>query len=238
MPRAARAVHEANPTALILLSGFSFDTNLSFLARSPLHIVAGSTLDRKIVYEVHWYAWSSHIYEPDDAELHYRKESERMFAAAGFLMVGSKGDLHDDPDVLAETAAPAMPETFSTTWTNALSALTALWAPPLPELSPPSLPTWTLPRPARPLLLTEFGANLDTYPAASSREKSSLYLMSVQRWLHEHPTVGWALWGVQGSYYMREGVVNRDESFGLLSADWSAVRSPRFVDEVLASLLG
>lgn len=43
----------------------------------------------------------------------------------------------------------------------------------------------------------------------------------------------WAIWGLQGSYYIRSGVVNSDESYGLLTTDWSGWRNT-----ALTGLLG
>ncbi len=38
----------------------------------------------------------------------------------------------------------------------------------------------------------------------------------------------WALWALQGSYYVRDGQVDYDESYGALNHDWSAWRNPDF----------
>ncbi|WOL02448.1 hypothetical protein Cni_G11167 [Canna indica] len=35
----------------------------------------------------------------------------------------------------------------------------------------------------------------------------------------------WALWALQGSYYLREGVVDLDEVYGVLTFDWSSARN-------------
>ncbi|TVU15555.1 hypothetical protein EJB05_39080, partial [Eragrostis curvula] len=36
----------------------------------------------------------------------------------------------------------------------------------------------------------------------------------------------WAIWALQGSYYIREGILAYDESYGLLSWDWCTARNP------------
>lgn len=52
--RGAREVHQANPNVLILLSGLTWGTDLSFLKmKSP-----ESNFDNKLVYEAHWYSFS------------------------------------------------------------------------------------------------------------------------------------------------------------------------------------
>ncbi len=45
----------------------------------------------------------------------------------------------------------------------------------------------------------------------------------------------WALWAIQGSYYVRDGTVDMDESWGLLNTNWTAWRNPG-VKDVLAPL--
>ncbi|XP_022997703.1 uncharacterized protein LOC111492584 [Cucurbita maxima] len=54
MQRGAEAVHAANPDVLVILSGLSFDKDLSFLKNQPINL----TFTAKLVYEVHWYAFS------------------------------------------------------------------------------------------------------------------------------------------------------------------------------------
>nr|XP_028951691.1 glycosyl hydrolase 5 family protein-like isoform X2 [Malus domestica] len=54
MQRGAEAVHSANADVLVILSGLSFDTDLSFLAKRPVNL----TFAGKTVFEVHWYGFS------------------------------------------------------------------------------------------------------------------------------------------------------------------------------------
>ncbi|GMI95889.1 hypothetical protein like AT1G13130 [Hibiscus trionum] len=54
MPKAAEAVHSANPNVLVILSGLSFDRDLSFIQNQPLKL----TFSRKLVFEAHWYGFS------------------------------------------------------------------------------------------------------------------------------------------------------------------------------------
>lgn len=54
MQKGAKAVHAANPNVLIILSGLSFDKDLSFIKNQPLNL----TFSRKIVFEMHWYGFT------------------------------------------------------------------------------------------------------------------------------------------------------------------------------------
>ncbi|KAK7273367.1 hypothetical protein RIF29_14416 [Crotalaria pallida] len=47
-------VHKENPNVLVFVSGFNYDTDLSFLKKRPLEVNVGN----KLVYEVHSYSWS------------------------------------------------------------------------------------------------------------------------------------------------------------------------------------
>ncbi|KAJ8645793.1 hypothetical protein MRB53_007541 [Persea americana] len=54
MQKGAEAVHSANPNVLVIISGLSFDTDLSFLSKSQLQL----TFTDKLVFEMHWYGFS------------------------------------------------------------------------------------------------------------------------------------------------------------------------------------
>ena len=43
-----------------------------------------------------------------------------------------------------------------------------------------------------------------------------------------------SLWNAQGSYYVRQGVRDYNETWGLLTDDWAAVRSAPLVSELRA----
>ncbi|XP_074309980.1 glycosyl hydrolase 5 family protein-like [Silene latifolia] len=55
MQKGAEVVHKAKPNALVILSGFNFDKNLSFLHNKPVTL----SFKDKLVFEVHWYSFSS-----------------------------------------------------------------------------------------------------------------------------------------------------------------------------------
>ncbi|MQL82907.1 hypothetical protein Taro_015383 [Colocasia esculenta] len=86
--RGARTIHRANPDALIIVSGLSYDTDLSFLAARPLP----SRFDDKLVLEAHWYSfgkredWASR--SPDRVCADAAREFENR---AGFVTRGDDG---------------------------------------------------------------------------------------------------------------------------------------------------
>lgn len=45
--------------------------------------------------------------------------------------------------------------------------------------------------------------------------------------------VGWMIWVLAGSYYIRSGTQDYDETWGLLTHDWSEWRNPTYVQESL-----
>lgn len=54
MQQGAEAVHAANPDLLVILSGLSFDKDLSFLQKTPVNL----TFSGKLVFEVHRYGFT------------------------------------------------------------------------------------------------------------------------------------------------------------------------------------
>ncbi|KAJ4710974.1 Cellulase (Glycosyl hydrolase family 5) [Melia azedarach] len=54
MQLGAEAVHAANPDVLVILSGLSYDKDLSFIRNQPVKL----TFTGKLVFEVHWYGFS------------------------------------------------------------------------------------------------------------------------------------------------------------------------------------
>lgn len=55
MAQGAEAIHRANPDILVIVSGLSFDTNLSFVKNKPLEV----NINKKLVYEAHWYSFGN-----------------------------------------------------------------------------------------------------------------------------------------------------------------------------------
>ncbi|KAJ3675308.1 hypothetical protein LUZ60_004350 [Juncus effusus] len=54
MQKGAEAVHAANPNVLVILSGLSFDNDLSFLAKKQVTL----SFTGNLVFELHWYSFS------------------------------------------------------------------------------------------------------------------------------------------------------------------------------------
>ncbi|WJZ80693.1 hypothetical protein VitviT2T_000592 [Vitis vinifera] len=54
MQKGAEAVHSANPDVLVIVSGLSYDTDLSFVLKQELEL----TFTGKLVFEMHWYGFT------------------------------------------------------------------------------------------------------------------------------------------------------------------------------------
>ncbi|KAH8900425.1 glycoside hydrolase [Thozetella sp. PMI_491] len=79
-----------------------------------------------------------------------------------------------------------------------------------------------------PLVVSEFG--WDQYV-----DYNTTYVKCLVDYLAAKP-VGWMIWQIGGSYYIREGFQNYNDTWGLLEDDWSDWRSPRDVERYLGSL--
>lgn len=82
-----------------------------------------------------------------------------------------------------------------------------------------------------PLLMTEFGFAQD-----ETTWKTDVYARCITQYLPEQQ-VGWFIWVLAGSYYVREGKHDHDEPWGLLDHAWSAWRSPGFVEGALKPMV-
>jgi hypothetical protein len=76
-----------------------------------------------------------------------------------------------------------------------------------------------------PVVLTEFGFD-------QNGGEQSVYAQCIKQYLTSLPggPGGWMQWVVSGSYYIREGGQDRDESWGLLNHDWSGWRNKTAVE--------
>ncbi|KAK2636622.1 hypothetical protein Ddye_031414 [Dipteronia dyeriana] len=54
MQKGAEAVHSANPNVLVILSGLSYDKELSFIRSQPVNL----SFTGKLVFELHWYGFT------------------------------------------------------------------------------------------------------------------------------------------------------------------------------------
>ncbi|XP_057530023.1 glycosyl hydrolase 5 family protein-like [Amaranthus tricolor] len=83
MQRGVEAVHEANPNILVILSGLTFDTDLSFLKTQPLKL----SFTGKLVYEVHQYWFSTgSLWEDVNANQACGIMKNKLIKKAGFLL--------------------------------------------------------------------------------------------------------------------------------------------------------
>ena len=81
-----------------------------------------------------------------------------------------------------------------------------------------------------PVMLTEFGFQMD----ASTWK--GVYASCLASYLPAQKA-GWFIWVLSGSYYIRSGTQDYDETWGLLTHDWSAWRSPSYVNGALATMV-
>ena len=81
----ARAVREANPELLVIVSGLSYDTDLRFLWNRPLTLPNHD----KLVFEVHWYSFSKRRDWEALSPTRVCSEARAAFdSRAGFLSLG------------------------------------------------------------------------------------------------------------------------------------------------------
>lgn len=84
-----------------------------------------------------------------------------------------------------------------------------------------------------PVMMTEFGFTND-----ATTWQNDTYAQCAQAFLkNQVPGQGWMIWVLSGSYYIRQGNQDADESWGLLNHDWSDWRSPEFIDGGLKPLV-
>ncbi|KAJ3675307.1 hypothetical protein LUZ60_004349 [Juncus effusus] len=79
-----------------------------------------------------------------------------------------------------------------------------------------------------PLFFSEFGFDQSGTHTSDNRYLSCFLSLAAEL------DLDWALWALQGSYYLRQGERNYDESYGLLGFDWGGVRNPSFVKRISA----
>lgn len=78
-----------------------------------------------------------------------------------------------------------------------------------------------------PLILSEFGVGMTGGPNSGLSDKDNSYLQCLVKYM-ESNDAEWAVWAVQGSYYVRDGAFDYDEGYGLLDHDWSDWRNSNF----------
>lgn len=76
-----------------------------------------------------------------------------------------------------------------------------------------------------PVVLTEWGFAMN-----DNTTWQEPYTQCLAAWLPEQKA-GWMIWVLAGSYYIRSGTQDYDETWGLLTHDWSGWRNPTYVEE-------
>ncbi|TPX08976.1 uncharacterized protein E0L32_009555 [Thyridium curvatum] len=76
-----------------------------------------------------------------------------------------------------------------------------------------------------PLFLSEFGVGMAGGGPLS--DEDAKYLSCLVGYM-EGNDAEWAVWALQGSYYVRDGQVDYDEGWGLLNKEWTGWRNPEF----------
>jgi hypothetical protein len=81
-----------------------------------------------------------------------------------------------------------------------------------------------------PVMLTEFGFQMD------STTWEGVYASCLTSFLPAQKA-GWFIWVLAGSYYIRSGTQDYDETWGLLTHDWSTWRSTSYVNGALVTMV-
>ncbi|KAK3377214.1 glycoside hydrolase superfamily [Lasiosphaeria ovina] len=81
-----------------------------------------------------------------------------------------------------------------------------------------------------PVMMTEFGFQMD------ATTWKGVYASCLAAYLPAQKA-GWTIWVLAGSYYIRSGRQDYDENWGLLNHDWSAWRSPSYIDGALTAMV-
>jgi hypothetical protein len=77
-----------------------------------------------------------------------------------------------------------------------------------------------------PLFFSEFGFDMSGTHIGDNRYLTCFLSVAAEM------DLDWAIWALQGSYYIREGILAYDESYGLLTWDWCTARNPSFIKRI------
>ncbi|KAH6654339.1 cellulase family protein [Truncatella angustata] len=75
-----------------------------------------------------------------------------------------------------------------------------------------------------PLIMSEWGMALSGGPNDGLTDDGKNYYDCVKEYMLGND-MDWALWGIQGSYYVREGTADAEETWGLMDKEWSGLRN-------------
>ncbi|KAL2837556.1 glycoside hydrolase superfamily [Aspergillus pseudoustus] len=77
-----------------------------------------------------------------------------------------------------------------------------------------------------PVVLTEFGF------AQDETTWEGVYASCLRSWIPEQQA-GWIVWTISGSYYLRSGTQDMDDTWGILDHTWSDWRNPEAIEDGL-----
>lgn len=78
-----------------------------------------------------------------------------------------------------------------------------------------------------PLILSEFGVGMQGGEFNGLSEKDDRYLRCLVSYM-ENNDADWAVWAIQGDYYVRDKMTNAEETWGLMNSNWTGWRNPAF----------
>lgn len=79
-----------------------------------------------------------------------------------------------------------------------------------------------------PLILSEFGVGMTGGDHAGGLSDADYDYLTCLVGYMTNNDADWALWAIQGSYYIRNGVVDYNETWGVLDYSWTGWRNPEF----------
>lgn len=79
-----------------------------------------------------------------------------------------------------------------------------------------------------PLILSEFGVAMTGGDSTAGLSSGDYDYLSCLVGYMESNDAEWALWAIQGSYYIRNGVIDYNETWGVYDFDWQQWRNPEF----------
>ncbi|ORY69919.1 glycoside hydrolase family 5 protein [Pseudomassariella vexata] len=78
-----------------------------------------------------------------------------------------------------------------------------------------------------PLIVSEFGVGMSGGPNDGLSDGDKSYFDCIKEWMKGNDA-DWALWALQGTYYIREGKAEYEETWGLMDKEWKTVRNDKF----------
>ena len=78
-----------------------------------------------------------------------------------------------------------------------------------------------------PLFLSEFGVGMQGGPRDGLTNEDYNYLRCLIDYIQGNDA-DWALWAIQGGYYVRDRIIDAEETWGAMDRDWNGWRNPKF----------